>query len=197
MAPALVVRTSRKNRGKLRHMMRQLLLLRHAKSSWDDPKLPDHARPLNARGRQNAATMRRVLHTHGLVPDLVLVSSARRTLQTMQNVGPFDPATPVMPLDALYLANVPQLLQTLHAVEESVRCVLLIGHNPGLHELAMQLAGAHAMAQLQPAMERLAEGFPTSALAEFSLAGPWWSVGEGGSRLVRFLLPSDLPELAA
>jgi len=167
-------------------MMRQLLLLRHAKSSWDDPKLPDHARPLNARGRQNAVAMRQHLQALGIAPELVLVSSARRTATTR-----------VAPLDALYLANVGQLLAALHAVDEAISSVLVIGHNPGLHELALQLAGAHAMAQPRPEMQNLAEGFPTGALAEFSVAGPWWSLGEGGTRLVRFVAPRDLPELTA
>jgi len=178
-------------------MMRQLLLLRHAKSSWDDPKLPDHARPLNARGRQNAVAMRQHLQALGIAPELVLVSSARRTLQTMQALGPFAATTRVAPLDALYLANVGQLLAALHAVDEAISSVLVIGHNPGLHELALQLAGAHAMAQPRPEMQNLAEGFPTGALAEFSVAGPWWSLGEGGTRLVRFVAPRDLPELTA
>jgi phosphohistidine phosphatase len=68
--------------------MRQLLLLRHAKSSWDDPDLPDHARPLNARGKRAAAVMAAVMQDLGLAPDIVLVSSARRTLQTLEALSP-------------------------------------------------------------------------------------------------------------
>ncbi len=178
-------------------MMRQLLLLRHAKSAWDDPKLPDHARPLNARGRQAASAMRGVIHTLGLVPDLVLVSSARRTLQTMQALGPFEPTTRVTPLDGLYLASADQLLEVLHAVQDSVNRVMIIGHNPGLHDFALKLAGAHAMTHPDTDLVRLAEGFPTGALAAFHLPGPWWAVTEGSGRLDRFVMPRDLPELAA
>jgi phosphohistidine phosphatase len=178
-------------------MMGQLLLLRHAKSSWDDPKLPDHARPLNNRGRQAAAALRGLMQTMAMTPDLVLVSSARRTLQTMQAIGPFPTTTRTTPLDALYLANLPQLLETLGTVEDGTRSVLLIGHNPGLHELALMLAGAHAMHRPDPELLRLGEGFPTGALAEFSVAGPWTSLAEGGTRLVRFVVPRDLPELTA
>ena len=85
--------------------MRQLLLMRHAKSSWDDPRLSDHARPLNARGRQAAAAMRQAMHELGLTPDVVLVSSARRTLQTMEALEPWADTPLVEPMDALYLAT--------------------------------------------------------------------------------------------
>ncbi len=177
--------------------MRQLLLMRHAKSSWDDPRLSDHARPLNARGRQSAAAMRRAMHELGLAPDMVLVSSARRTLQTLEALEPWDDTPLVEPMDALYLASAPQLLTVLRGVAETTRSVLLLGHNPGLHELAMLLAGPRAMASGAPVTSRLAEGYPTGALAEFAVAGSWRSLGEGGGRLLRFLCPRDLPEMAA
>ncbi|CAH2599209.1 Phosphohistidine phosphatase SixA [Rhodovastum atsumiense] len=176
--------------------MRQLLLMRHAKSSWDDPKLSDHARPLNARGRLAAATMRRAMRDLGLSPDVVLVSSARRTLQTLEALEPWDETPLVEPMDALYLATTGQLLQVLRGVAETARSVLLIGHNPGLHELAMTLVGAHAITLGGNAVQRLAEGYPTGALAEFAVAGAWRNLGEGGGRLLRFLCPRDLPELA-
>jgi phosphohistidine phosphatase len=177
--------------------MRQLLLMRHAKSSWDDPKLPDHARPLNGRGRLAAAAMGNEMRRLGLAPDVVLVSSARRTLQTLEALEPWDETPLIEPMDALYLASGAQLLAVLHGVAETARSVLLIAHNPGMHELALSLTGAHAMSQGVPAVRRLAEGYPTAALAEFSVAGPWWQLEEGGARLLRFLLPRDLPEVAA
>ena len=177
--------------------LRQLLLMRHAKSSWDDPRLSDHARPLNARGRLAAAAMRRAMHELGLAPDVVLVSSARRTLQTMEALEPWDETPLVEPMDALYLASAPQLLAVLRATAETARSVLLVGHNPGLHELALLLAGPQAMAARSAMTRRLAEGYPTGALAEFAVAGSWRSLGEGGGRLLRFLCPRDLPEMAA
>jgi phosphohistidine phosphatase len=177
--------------------MRQLLLLRHAKSSWDDPKLADHARGLNARGRRAAAVMGQAMHRLGLSPDIVLVSSARRTLQTLEALEPWDGTPLIEPMDALYLATVPQLLNVLHSVAETARSVLVIGHNPGLHELAVTLTGSQGMGQNTPATRRLAEGYPTGALAEFSIAGPWWQLDEGGGRLLRFLAPRDLPEISA
>ena len=129
----------------------------------------------------------------GLTPDLVLVSSARRTLQTLQALEPWDETPLVETLDSLYLAPAPALLSTLQDVAETVRSVLLVGHNPGIHELAMTLVGAHAMTLGNPDMRRLSEGYPSGAMAEFTLVGPWSAIAEGGGRLVRFLCPRDLP----
>lgn len=176
--------------------MHQLLLLRHAKSSWDDPGLPDHARPLNRRGRLAAEAMRRTIQDLGLAPDLVLVSSSQRTLQTLEALEPWADTPLVEPMDAIYLATAPALLQVLRGVTDTVRSVMLVGHNPGLHELAMLLVGAHGMAHMDSTLRRLAEGYPTGALAEFSVNGPWGGIGNGGERLVRFLSPRELPDPA-
>lgn len=173
--------------------MRQLLLLRHAKSSWDDPRLSDHARPLNARGRRAASGMAAAMRDLGLTPDVVLVSSARRTLQTLEALAPLEGSPLIEPMDALYLAPWPSLLEVLRGVRETARSVLLIGHNPGLHELAMALAGPAAMASGSPMTRRLAEGYPTAALTEFAVALPWRLLEPGGGRLLRFLTPADLP----
>ena len=171
--------------------MRQLLLLRHAKSSWDDPQLSDHARPLNLRGRQAAAAMAGEMRRLGLLPDLVLVSSARRTLQTLAALDPWDTPPRVEPMDALYLAPADDMLSVLQDASSSARCVLLVGHNPGLHELAMMLASVHAVTN-DPPMQRLASGYPSGALAEYAVAVPWRELGGNGARLTRFLRPSEL-----
>jgi phosphohistidine phosphatase len=173
--------------------MRQFLLLRHAKSSWDDRDLSDHARPLNPRGRQAATAMRAAMETLGLAPDLVLVSTAKRTMQTLEALEPWAETPLVEPMDSLYLASAATLLKSLQDVAETVRSVLVVGHNPGLHELAMLLVGAHAMSFGDENLRQLAEGYPSGALAEFSIPGPWRTLGEGGGRLVRFLSPRDLP----
>jgi len=177
--------------------MRQLLLLRHAKSSWDDPRLSDHARPLNARGRRAAVGMAAVMRELGLSPDIVLVSSARRTLQTLEALSPIDGSPLIEPMDDLYLASWPSLLSVLRGLPETARSVLMIGHNPGLHELAMALTGAGAMAEGSPTTQRLAEGYPTAALTEFAVALRWRLLEAGGGRLVRFLTPADLPSAEA
>ena len=173
--------------------MRQLLLLRHAKSSWDDPGLSDHSRPLNARGRAAAAAMRQALLGLALSPDVVLVSSARRTLQTLEALEPWEETPIVEPMDALYLATAPQLLTVLNGIAETARSVMLIGHNPGLHELAVQLTGS---ARDPADARRLAEGFPTGAMAELVIPGSWRGLAAGGGRLHRFVCPRDLPQLA-
>ncbi len=172
--------------------MRQLMLLRHAKSTWDDATMPDRDRPLNARGRRSAVVMRQAMRELGLAPDVVLVSTARRTMETLELLEPWDDAPLIEPLDSLYLANPMQLTAALHSVAETVRSVLLIGHNPGLHDLALTLAGPVQVASGTTAARALAAGFPTGALAEFVVAGSWWDLREGGGRLVRFLTPRML-----
>lgn len=173
--------------------MRQLLLLRHAKSSWDDPALPDHARPLNARGRRAAAAMAGAMRGLGMRPELILVSSSRRTLQTLEGLGTLDGQPRIEPMDDLYLAPWTRLLETLREVPQAVCSVLLIAHNPGLHDLALNLAGQD---QSEPGLA-LAEAYPTAALAEFTLEQPWASLSAENARLLRFLQPRDLPEMAA
>jgi phosphohistidine phosphatase len=176
--------------------MRQLLLLRHAKSSWDDPKLSDHARPLNQRGHRAAQSMARAMRDLGLTPDLVLVSSARRTLQTLEALEPWDETPLIEPMDALYLAPASDMLDVLRRTTPAVRSLLLVGHNPGLHELAVTLAGINP-ASLDERVRGLAEGYPSGSLAEFTIVTPWSELREGGGRLMRFLRPIDLAETSA
>ncbi len=176
--------------------MGQLLLLRHAKSSWDDPDLPDHARPLNLRGHQAARAMAKEMRRLGLMPDVVMVSSARRTLQTLAALEPWDTPPRIEPMDTLYLADAEDMLDILRASPAGARCVLLVGHNPGLHNLAMMLAGAHA-ATMDKQVQRVASGYPSGALAAFDVVTPWNELREGGGRLTRFLLPCDLSEVDA
>ncbi|HET6609966.1 MAG TPA: histidine phosphatase family protein [Rhodopila sp.] len=172
--------------------MRQLLLLRHAKSSWDDASISDRDRPLNARGRRAAAAMRQAMRDLGLVPDLILVSPSRRTTETLDALEPWEETPLIEPMESLYLADPPQLLAALHGVAETVRSVMLIAHNPGLHDLAVSLTGPHGLAHGGAAEKALAAGFPTAALAEFMVTGSWWDLREGGGRLVRFLTPRML-----
>ena len=177
--------------------MRQLLLMRHAKSSWDDPRLSDHARPLNARGRQAAVAMRRVMRELRLAPEVVLVSSARRTLQTLEALEPWETAPAVAPMDALYLASPDAMFDVLREVAEPTRCVLLLGHNPGMHDLALKLLGRGVDLFADPDTRRLAESYPTGAMCEFAIPGAWAALGPGGGTLTRFLAPRDIPEIAA
>jgi len=161
--------------------LRQLLLLRHAKSAWDDPGLSDHSRPLNARGRAAAGAMRQAMLGLALSPDVVLVSSARRTLQTLEALEPWEETPLIEPMDALYLATAPELLKILNGVAETARSVMVIGHNPGLHELAAVCAGrSHG-----GAYERLMNAFPTTAAAVFR------KDADGGWTLEDMLVPGE------
>lgn len=136
-----------------------------------------------------AAAMRNL----GLAPDVVLVSSARRTLETLEALAPLPDNPIIAPRDDLYLASWEGLLRAIQGVPESARSVLVLGHNPGLHELAIALAGSAAIARSGDG-KRLAEAFPTATLAEFSLALPWRMLDIGGAKLVRFLAAADLPD---
>jgi phosphohistidine phosphatase len=173
--------------------MHQLLLLRHAKSSWDDPKLADRDRPLNKRGYRAAASMRQAITNLGLIPDMVLISPARRAQETLAALEPWDETPLVETLEALYLATAEQMLALLREVNETVRSVMLIGHNPGMQELSGQLAAGSGDSEIK---RRLLAGFPTAALAEFSVGARWEQLDAGGTRLVRFLTPKTLAESA-
>ena len=173
--------------------MRQLLLLRHAKSSWDDPSLPDFERPLNPRGQAAAAAMRGAMFGLGLQPDQVLVSTSRRTMETLHALEPWEETPLVDPMDSLYLAPAAGLLRTVQDLQPTVRSVMVIAHNPGLHDLALLLTGQAAAAG---ELGRLREGFPSGALVELLVTVPWAELAEGSARLVRFLSPRDLPQVA-
>lgn len=173
--------------------MRQLLLLRHAKSSWDDPSVPDRERGLAPRGHRAAAAMRQAMLRLGLAPDLVLVSPARRTRETLDALEPWDEAPLIESIDMLYLASAMQLLDIVRGVPETVRSVMVVGHNPGMHELALLLNKKGATVPAS-ALAHLRAGYPTGALAEFNVAGGWSRLEAGGGQLVRFLRPRDLQE---
>ena len=173
--------------------MRQLLLLRHAKSSQNDPTLPDHARPLSPRGERAAVAMAAEMRRLGLRPDVVLVSTSRRTMQTLAAFEPWDALPQTNSTDALYLAPAEDMLDILRLVSPDARCVLVVGHNPGLHELAMLLAGAEDGAA-QPHIRRMAEGYPSGSLTEFSLLASWHELRADTAQLMRFVRPSDLSE---
>lgn len=167
-----------------------ILLLRHAKSAWDSPRLADHDRPLNRRGEQAAQTMADHIAHHAPRPDLILCSTAMRTRQTLAPlVGALgSPAPPFSLEKGLYLASQDELLERLQALPEDIEIVLLIGHNEGIGELAVALAG-HGPRQV---LERLREKYPTGALASLRLPpGPWSSLGPGTCELLAFVRPRD------
>jgi phosphohistidine phosphatase len=144
--------------------MKTLLLLRHAKSSWKDSDLDDHERPLNKRGKKDAPRMGQLLKDEGLVPDLILASSAKRCRKTADHVihtSGYRGETRIT--GDLYEANATRLRQALAGLPDGVSRVLLIAHNPGLEELLEPLAGAYtplstsALAQIDLSIERWGE----------------------------------------
>ena len=173
--------------------MHKLLLLRHAKSSWDDATLSDHARPLNRRGELAATSVRGAVQAMRLAPELVLVSSSRRTLQTLEALGPWDQPPIVRPMDALYLASADEIVEVVAGVDEGVGCLMVVGHNPGLHDTAVRRAGE---GRLDRELGQLERSFRTGALAVFGCRS-WAGLPEHGATLERFVVPRDLPETAA
>jgi phosphohistidine phosphatase len=167
-----------------------LLLLRHAKSSWADPALADRDRPLAGRGRRAAELIGRYLQDHGISPKLVLCSPARRAQDTLAIVRPRLGADVEVRIDdAIYTADADDVLQRLHAVPNTIASVLVVGHNPALHDLGAALAGDGDHAPLA----QLRAKFPTGALAMLDLGNadrP--ALRAGQAHLTGLLLPRHL-----
>lgn len=170
--------------------MKTLLLLRHAKSSWDDPHLDDFDRPLNERGRKAAPRVGAWMEQHGLRPDRVLCSAARRAMETwalVSEVVDADAAQEVV--QGLYLAEPGRILSYIRSQPEVVECLLVVGHNPGFEDLAGLLVGGG-----EPrALSALGGGFPTGGLAVFRFSVERWNeVAPEGGRLEAFVRPREL-----
>jgi phosphohistidine phosphatase len=163
-----------------------LYLLRHAKSSWADQALGDVERPLAPRGRRDARLIADHLRRHGVAPELVLCSSAVRTRETLELLRPALATSAVEIEDELYAASSDELLARIHAVPDGVESVMLIGHNPGLHQLALALASSG------DELERLREKFPTAALATLAAAEPWGRLAPAGATLAGYVVPKQL-----
>jgi phosphohistidine phosphatase len=166
-----------------------LFLLRHAKAVGQHAD-GDRARGLTEGGRDSARAIAAAIAERRIAPSLVLCSDSARTRETLDLVLPvLKPPLDVVYDDALYLADAKQLLQRLRRVSEDVRSVMLVGHNPGLQELAVMLSDQPT----GPLMARLARDFPTSALVRFEVNLPWPALERGGARLMAILVPSAAP----
>lgn len=164
--------------------MPTLLLLRHAKSAWGDPALPDRERPLNERGRRAAPAMGRRIRAAGLQPDLVLCSTARRARETWTLLAPELASAPrVLMEDGLYLCGAEAMLARLRRLNRE-QAVLVVAHNPDIHELAAALAGDGPPADRRA----LAAKFPTGGLAVLELPA-WRELAPGTARLTLFATP--------
>jgi phosphohistidine phosphatase len=168
---------------------RHLFVLRHAKSSWDDPGLDDHERPLAPRGRRAVKVLAEHFDTHGVDPALILCSSSRRTRETLEGVGLGGEAVIE---DELYGASPALLLERLRRIPDDVDSAMVIGHNPALQVLVLRLAGAGGGELNGSQLPEVQRKFPTGACATLAFDGVWSGLGPGGARLEAFVRPKQL-----
>lgn len=162
-----------------------LILTRHAKSAWDNPALDDFERPLNGRGRSSARKIGEWLVSQGYLPDTVLVSGARRTVETWGRMAEIMPSTATMEsVPALYLANADTILNVLRARKSPV--IMLISHNPGIGEFA------HRIVDAPPQHEKF-DKYPTGATTILSFdVTTWAEITWKSGKVLNFIVPREL-----
>lgn len=163
--------------------MKRLTLIRHAKSSWGNPALPDFDRPLNQRGEVAAPAMGKALVERGLSPDLLVSSSALRAITTCKLLAKeFNYAEDAITIEPrIYEASVRTLLELVHALPDDAEHAVLVGHNPGMHGLAATLSEAPI------------DQFPTCAVADLKAdTNSWANIEENQLQLIEFLYPKML-----
>jgi len=172
--------------------MKRLAILRHAKSSWADPGMADFDRPLNDRGREAAKRVGRELERRGLRFDLVLASPARRVRETLDGIGAQQRLDSEIRFEPrIYEAGTGTLFELVRALPNECETVLLAGHNPGLHELVLDLADRDDGGF----RDRVRGTYPTAALAIVEIGPDQW--GEAKRRsgtIVDLILPRDLAD---
>lgn len=167
--------------------MRRLYLLRHAKSSWELAGQLDFERGLTERGEDDLALISGLIVERGIVPDFIFCSGARRARDTLKGVAKALPSSAhVEYTDAIYQASTKDLLDVLRGVPAKYNSVLLVGHNPAMHDLSVEIG------RESEELVRVAAKFPTAALAEFELDGEWADLGEDTADLTRFTRPKQL-----
>jgi phosphohistidine phosphatase len=167
--------------------MRRLMLLRHAKSDWSEPGLSDHDRPLNRRGQETAPKIGAYMARHGLVPERVLCSTALRARETWEEVATEFKNHPLTVFeDRLYNARTDAILALVRDTRDRIASLLLVGHNPGLQELAGLLIASGDLTH----REKLREKLPTAGLVIIDFAvDEWAKVHPRAGRLERFVAP--------
>jgi phosphohistidine phosphatase len=151
--------------------MKKLLLMRHGKSSWDDPQLEDHDRPLTPRGRKGSSLIAKYLRARGLEPAIVLCSSATRAQETLDQLRPCLPDSTVIKIEPkLYGAGERELATRIRRLSQASSSVLIIGHNPAIQELALTLVSKGRKA------DAIGEKFPTAALAVLDVPIDEWKL---------------------
>ncbi len=168
--------------------MRTLYLLRHAKSSWDDPELADFDRPLAPRGIDAAKRIAAHMRASGIAPELVLCSPAKRAKETLAGLDNAVADARVELNKDIYDATEADLLGVLHPLDPAVSSVMLIGHNPSTQRLALLLCEEGGL------LDALRAKYPTAALATLSIDDTeWHELRMGGAELAAFVKPKELP----
>ena len=169
--------------------MRRLMLARHAKSSWGDPTLSDHDRPLNARGNRAAMRVGAALSELDCVPDIVYSSTAARTRETWERMEPHFGGHPRVEFHRdLYPASPRVVLTAIASAPPELATIMVLGHNPSTHALAAYLSRTGDPHEI----DRLRGKFPTGAVAVIDLASDSWTDVEEGGELKHFILPRRL-----
>lgn len=174
--------------------MKTLTLLRHAKSSWDDPVARDFDRPLNARGQRGARVMGQFMKREALHFDAVIASPALRVVETIDEIAPtygkrLDPTWE----RRIYLASSASLMDILREVDDGVGSLLLVGHNPGMEDLILDLVPETAEDKDGGHRAAICEKYPTAALAVIEIAiDHWRAIDHGAGILSNFVRPRDL-----
>jgi phosphohistidine phosphatase len=163
---------------------KHITIVRHAKSSWDEPSLADDQRPLAKRGRKSLKPMRQHLEDLGLRFDLVICSPSRRTRETLDGISEALGHVPVVFEDSIYEAGLGQLLDVLRSVDEKFHSVVLVGHNPGVGDLVDVLVD-------DPEASDEVGKFPTGAIAALSTTARWSGLQRGAATLDNFWSPRD------
>lgn len=169
---------------------RRLVVVRHAKSAW--PEVDDHSRPLAPRGRRDAPAAGRWLREAGVVPDRVVCSTALRTRQTWDLVGPellvgpgADAEPAVVYDERLYDAGADEVLAVVRGTPDDVRTLLVVGHNPAVQDVTLALAGD----TVGDSRDQVRVAFPTSAIAVLSCPQRWSALTPGSARLTAVAVP--------
>jgi phosphohistidine phosphatase len=167
--------------------VRHLYVLRHAKSSWDDPAQRDHDRPLAPRGRRAVKLIAEYVERNAITPELVLCSPSQRTRETLAGVGP---SGEVLIEPELYTATAGELIERLQRVPAEVGSVMVIGHNPAVQMLVLRLGRQEPDSEERFANVR--RKFPTGALATLAFSQDWTGLATGCAELADYVRPKAL-----
>ena len=164
--------------------MKTIYLVRHAKSDWDDPSIRDFDRPLNKRGKNNAPSMGKLLKQQGIIPELVITSTAMRAKTTAELVTAEIGIKPdkMVYEKELYLASAQEIFLLIKETPPEYNSVMIVAHNPGITELLNRLTGGN----------NFVANIPTCGVAELQFEGEWNKLASGKCLLEKFLVPKEV-----